>query len=452
MSLKSRMNSLPPTASQGFRFMSVANQPDAQSTEANYLSGQFLAIKTQIQNALLEEISDPDALRRDELMAHISRLVEANAAISPIEKDTLARGLVHEIMGFGPIQPFLDDPAISEIMVNSFDNIYVESQGKMIKTRSAFRNEAHLRTTLEKMLDFSGRHIDESSPMVDARLPDGSRLNAVLRPVSVAGDSITIRKFAKDPYVLAQLVQIGTLSEAMATFLEAAVCGKLNLVVSGGTGSGKTTTLNALSAFIPSGERIVTIEDAAELQLQQDHRISLEARPPNVEGRGAISIRDLVRNALRMRPDRIVVGEVRGGETLDMLQAMNTGHEGSLTTVHANTPRDCLARLETMVLMAGLELPLPAIRAQIASALNVVVQQSRMLDGTRKIVRITEIVGMESSVVTTQDLFVFDQTGVNEAGEVIGQFRSTGIRPLSSERLRSHGITLSPALFGEGGF
>ena len=450
MSLRSRMNSLSPTASQAFRTLSEASQSGRNPAEPDYLTGQFLSIKTQIQNALLEEIGNPEALRREELTAHITRLVEANAGISPLEKDSLVRGLINEILGFGPIQPFLDDPAISEIMVNGADHIYVESQGKMVKTAATFRDEAHLRTTLEKMLAFSGRHVDDSSPMVDARLPDGSRLNAVLRPVSVAGDSITIRKFAKDPFVLAQLVQIDTLSEGMATFLESAVRGKLNIVVSGGTGSGKTTTLNALSAFIPGDERIVTIEDAAELQLQQDHRVSLEARPPNIEGRGMIAIRDLVRNALRMRPDRIVVGEVRGGEALDMLQAMNTGHEGSLTTVHANNPRDCLGRLETMVLMAGLDLPLAAIRAQIASALNIIVQQARLLDGSRRIVRITEVVGMESGVVTTQDLFVFDQTGVAEDGRVLGTFRSTGIRPMSSERLRAAGIILPAALFNEG--
>lgn len=452
MSLKSRMNNVSPMEVEALPSVTAgAGLPSRNVVEPEYLTGQFLSIKTQIQNVLLEEIANPEELRRDELMAHILRLVESNATISPLEKDALARGLVNEILGFGPIQPFLDDPSISEVMVNGPDHIYVESQGKMLKTSAAFRDEAHLRTTLEKMLAFSGRHIDDSSPMVDARLPDGSRLNAVLRPVSVVGDSITIRKFAKDPFVLAQLVQIGTLSEAMAAFLELAVRGKLNVVVSGGTGSGKTTTLNALSAFIPGDERIVTIEDAAELQLQQDHRVSLEARPANIEGRGMIAIRDLVRNALRMRPDRIVVGEVRGGEALDMLQAMNTGHEGSLTTVHANNPRDCLGRLETMVLMAGLDLPLAAIRAQIASALNVIVQQARMLDGTRKIIRITEVVGMESGVVTTQDLFFFNQTGVIEDGKVAGEFLGTGIRPASSDRLRANGIVLPNGLFSEGG-
>ncbi len=413
-----------------------------------YLSERFVLLKAEVQNALLARIQNPEELTRQQLMAEILALVEEHSGISPIERNSLTNGLVNEILGYGPIQPLLDDPDISEIMINRHDQIYVERQGQLLKTGAAFRDESHVRAILEKMLAFSGRRIDESSPMVDARLPDGSRLNAVLRPLSVNGDSITIRKFSHNPFRFAQLVQMGTLSASMAQFLEACVRGKLNVIVSGGTGSGKTTTLNALSAFIPAGERIITIEDAAELQLQQEHKVTLETRPANIEGRGGIPMRELVRNALRMRPDRIIVGEVRGGEALDMLQAMNTGHEGSLTTVHANSPRDCLSRIETMVLMAGIDLPLAAIRSQIVSAIDLVVQQARMLDGTRRIVRITEVVGMESGVITTQDLFTFEQVGVDEMGRVQGQFRGCGIRPRNVEKLLAQGIDLPNHLFG----
>ncbi|PSR23991.1 MAG: type II secretion system protein E [Sulfobacillus acidophilus] len=412
-----------------------------------YLSDRFVLLKTDVQNALLARIQNPEELTRQQLMAEILALVEGHSGISPMERSSLTDGLVNEILGYGPIQPLLDDPDISEIMINRHDQIYVERQGQLLKTGAAFRDESHVRAILEKMLAFSGRRIDESSPMVDARLPDGSRLNAVLRPLAVSGDSITIRKFSQNPFRFTQLVQMGTLSVAMAQFLEAAVRGKLNIIVSGGTGSGKTTTLNALSAFIPPSERIITIEDAAELQLQQEHKVTLETRPANIEGRGGIPMRELVRNALRMRPDRIIVGEVRGGEALDMLQAMNTGHEGSLTTVHANSPRDCLSRIETMVLMAGIELPLAAIRSQIASAIDLVVQQARMLDGTRRIIRIAEVVGMESGVITMQDLFTFEQYGVDEMGRVQGQFRGCGIRPRNGEKLSAQGIDLPSHLF-----
>ena len=403
----------------------------------------FLRLRTRIQDALSTEDGGP----LDPLPV-ITQIVESDPGIPPLDRPGAAQTLVDEILGYGPIQALLDDPDVSEIMINGPGRIYIEQAGTLLKTDVSFRDAMHLRSVLEKMLSFTGRRVDESSPMVDARLPDGSRLNAVLSPVMVSGDSVTIRKFAKDPFVLSQLVAIGTLSAAMAEFIQAAVQGKLSVVVSGGTGSGKTTTLNALSAFIPAAERIVTIEDAAELQLQQDHVLRMEARPPNIEGQGGIPIRALVRNALRMRPDRIIVGEVRGGETLDMLQAMNTGHEGSLTTVHANSPRDALSRMETMVLMAGADLPLPAIRTQIASAVDLIVQQARLLDGTRRIIRITEVVGMEGDVITTQDLFQFDQTGVDpDSGSVTGSYRGCGIRPSSFERLQSHGITLDPGLF-----
>jgi pilus assembly protein CpaF len=350
--------------------------------------------------------------------------------------------LTDEIKGFGPIQPLLDDDAISEIMINGPRQVFVERAGRLEPARAVFRDEQHLRQIMEKMLASSGRRVDERSPMVDARLPDGSRLNAVIRPIALHGDSVTIRKFAKDPFTLPQLVERRTLSEAMATFLDAAVRGRVSIVVSGGTGSGKTTTLNALSASIPDHERIITIEDAAELQLQQEHKVTLEARPPNIEGQGEISIRALVRNALRMRPDRILVGEVRGGEALDMLQAMNTGHEGSLTTAHANSPRDCLSRLETMVLMAGTELPLAAIRQQIASAVDLIVQQARMPDGKRRIVQITEVVGMEGGTIVTQDLFNYDP-GEEAAG--FDPFVPTGIRPQCLAQMERNGVE-APAL------
>lgn len=448
MSLRNRINGMSPGASQAFKAIKTAQ--GNKTGDFDYLGPNFLALKSRVQDALLMQVVNPETLSREELRGIILDIVEADKEISPLEKDALVRILVDEILGYGPIQALLDDPDISEIMINEPDRVYIERHGSLIKTNVTFRDEAHLRSVLEKMLSFTGRRVDESSPMVDARLPDGSRLNAILRPLSVSGDAITIRKFAKDPFVLQQLVQIGTLSAEMAEFIQSAVHGKLNIVVSGGTGSGKTTTLNALSAFIPPSERIVTIEDAAELQLQQDHKITLEARPANIEGRGGVSIRDLVRNALRMRPDRIIVGEVRGGEALDMLQAMNTGHEGSLTTVHANAPRDCLTRIETMVLMAGADLPLTAIRTQVASAIDVIVQQARLLDGSRRIIRITEVVGMESGIVTTQDLFQFDQTGVDEEGRVIGVFRANGIRPKNFERIRAQGVDLAPGIFGMG--
>ncbi|AEJ41228.1 type II secretion system protein E [Sulfobacillus acidophilus TPY] len=440
------MRGLAPGASQAFKAMKMP-QP-LNTPTLDYLSDNFLTLKQRVQDALLMQVDQPETLSRDELHRMIQGLVDRESDISPLEKDAVVRILVDEILGYGPIQPLLDDPGISEIMINGPRDVYVEQQGEVRKTPVVFRDEAHLRAVLEKMLAFTGRRVDETHPMVDARLPDGSRLNAILRPVAVSGDSITIRKFSQDPLGLTQLVEMGTLAPFMAEFLEAAVRGKLNIVVSGGTGSGKTTTLNALSAFIGPTERIVTIEDAAELQLMQVHKVRLEARPANMEGRGEVTIRDLVRNALRMRPDRIIVGEVRGGEALDMLQAMNTGHEGSLTTVHANSPRDCLARIETMVLMAGMELPLAAIRTQVASAIDLIIHQARLLDGSRRILQVTEVVGMENGVITTQDLFQFEQHGVDEAGRVMGRFVANGIRPRNADKLRARGIDLPSQIFG----
>ncbi|MDQ3927988.1 MAG: CpaF family protein, partial [Chloroflexota bacterium] len=352
-----------------------------------------------------------------------------------------------EILGFGPIEPLLKDNSIGEIMVNGPKLVYIERHGRLEKTNIQFQNDEHVMRVIDRIVAPLGRRIDESSPYVDARLPDGSRVNAIIPPLALNGPVITIRKFSKDPFMADDLIRFGTLTPEMVTFLKACVEARLNIVVSGGTGSGKTTTLNVLSGWIPTDERIVTVENAAELQLRQEHVITLESRPANIEGRGEVTIRDLVINCLRMRPDRIVVGEVRGGEALDMLQAMNTGHDGSLTTLHANTPRDALTRLETMVLMAGMELPVKAIREQISSAVELVVQQSRLKDGSRKVTSITEIQGMEGDVVVIQDIFVFEQTGV-EGGKIVGRMKPTGIRPKFIEKFEQHNIYLPPNIFG----
>lgn len=362
------------------------------------------------------------------------------------EHHRLVGEVVSEIDGYGPITPLLADPTVSEVMVNGVDKVYVERFGKIEMTDVTFKDEGHVMRIIERIVAPLGKRIDESSPMVDARLPDGSRVNATIPPVSLNGPVLTIRKFSAKPYVMADLVRFGTLNTNMALYLKACVEGRTNIIVGGGTGSGKTTTLNVLSAFIPDNERIITIEDAAELQLAQDHVIRLECRPPNVEGKGRIAVRDLVINSLRMRPDRIVVGEVRGGEALDMLQAMNTGHDGSLTTGHANTPRDLLSRLETMVLMAGVDLPIRAIREQIVGGLHLIVHQSRMKDGTRKITRITEIVGMEGDVITLQDIFVFEEQGVSQ-GKVQGAFKATGVLPRSLPTLEARGISVPVSIF-----
>jgi len=347
---------------------------------------------------------------------------------------------------YGVITALLLDDSVSEVMVNGRDQIYVERQGKLVRAEAAFASDEDLIRVIREIAAFVGRRIDEESPMVDARLPDGSRVNAIIPPLAIDGPSLTIRKFAKDPYTVQDLVRFGTLTEEAAGFLQACVTARMNVIVSGGTGSGKTTTLNVLSSFIPSDERIVTIEDAAELQLRQEHKVRLESRPPNLDGRGRISIRELVVNSLRMRPDRIVIGECRSGEALDMLQAMNTGHDGSLTTIHANTPRDALSRLETLVLMSGIDLPQRAIREQIASAIHLIVQQSRMRDGVRRITNITEVVGREGDTITLQDVFLFQEAGVDGAGRIIGKLTPTGIRPNAMAKLYAKRISLSPAL------
>ena len=370
--------------------------------------------------------------------------------ISTAERVRITNEVSDEILGHGPLEPFLRDRNVTEIMVNGANQIYVERNGQIHPVNAAFTDDNHLRRTIEKIVGRIGRRIDESSPMVDARLLDGSRVNAVLPPVSLDGPMLTIRKFAADPLTVQDLVEFGTMTAATANLLAACVRGKLNILISGGTGSGKTTTLNVLSSFVPANERIVTIEDAAELQLRQEHVVRMESRPSNIEGRGEITTRDLVRNSLRMRPDRIIVGEVRDGAAVDMLQAMNTGHDGSLTTLHANSPRDALSRLETMVLMAGVDLPTRAIREQAASALDLIVHQSRLRDGTRRITHITEVTGMESDVITLQDLFLFDYAaGVDEDGKFLGTLRPTGIRPTFLQRLGDEGITLPLGLFQE---
>jgi len=418
----------------------------------------FADLKSRAHDALFARLGSrlfDSSLSESQLRSHVVQeigwIMEGEKApLSAAERQRIVEEISDDVLGHGPIEKLLADASVTEIMVNSVDPIYVERHGKLERTDVRFMSQEHLRRVIERIVSKIGRRIDESSPMVDARLADGSRVNAVIPPLSVDGPSLTIRKFSKDPYQVDDLIGFGTMTQGMADLLTACVTGKLNVLVTGGTGTGKTTLLNVLSGFIPAEERIVTIEDAVELQLHQDHVVRLESRPANIEGKGSVTIRDLVRNSLRMRPDRIVVGEVRGGEALDMLQAMNTGHDGSLSTVHANTPRDALARLETMVLMAGLELPARAIREQIASALDLIVQLTRLRDGTRRITHVTEVEGMENDTITLSDVFLFDYSaGIGPDGKFLGAARPTGIRPKFSERLNDLGIQLPAEIFGD---
>jgi pilus assembly protein CpaF len=418
-------------------------------------AGSYFDLKTRVQNRLLAEldpsmdISKTDEVRRtiQELFEQI--LTEENIVLSRPERARLFEQIAAEILGFGPLQPLLEDETITEIMVNGAKNIYIERKGKLHRVPVTFENNDHVLRIIDRIVAPLGRRIDEASPYVDARLPDGSRVNAVIPPISLVGPVLTIRKFSKNPITLEQLVQFGSISPESLQFLKACVESRLNVVISGGTGSGKTTLLNILSSFIPSDERIITIENAAELQLRQEHVVTLESRPPNIEGRGEITIRQLVINALRMRPERIIVGEIRDEAALDMLQAMNTGHDGSMTTLHSNGPRDTLSRLETMTLMAGMELPSRAIREQISSAIDVVVHQDRMRDGTRKVTSVTEITGMEGDVITLTDIYTFEQTGIDN-GQIVGRLRPTGLRPKFMDKIEASGIHLPPSIFGIG--
>ena len=431
-------------------------EPGAPAAVGSPGSEALVRLKDRAAAALFDRmgsrLNDP-SMSEDQLNAlvrsELNHVVEEEKVpLSTDQRQRLMRDVEDDVLGHGPLQRLLDDPTVSEIMVNGPDMVYVEQNGRLTLSGARFTSEEQLRRVIERIVSRVGRRIDESSPLVDARLPDGSRVNAVIAPVAFSGASLTIRKFSRDPFKVADLIRFGTLSAEMAELLRACVEARLNIIVSGGTGTGKTTLLNVLSSFIPEGERIVTIEDAVELQLQQEHIVRLESRPPNIEGRGEIGIRDLVRNSLRMRPDRIVVGEVRGGESLDMLQAMNTGHDGSLSTVHANSPRDAIARLETLVLMAGMDLPLRAIREQIASAVDVVVQLTRLRDGTRRVTAVTEVQGMEGQTVTLQDAFLFDYAaGVDANGTFLGKPIPTGVRPRFTDKFSELGITLSPRVF-----
>lgn len=439
--------------SEGTTLSSTLKRPNIRSSPAIASEEAFQQLKSRVQNRLIAELdprmdlADVERVRRTLEETFLSVLESEGIVLSRTERHRLFEAIVAEVLGYGPIEPLLRDDTVTEIMVNGPSQVWVERQGKLEKTSIKFDNDDHVMRIIDRIVSPLGRRIDESSPMVDARLPGGSRINAVIPPISLVGPCLTIRKFSRDPLTVDDLIRFGTMTPEIAHFLKACVEARLNIVVSGGTGSGKTTLLNVLSSFIPGDERIVTIENAAELQLRQEHVVTLESRPPNIEGKGEVTIRDLVINALRMRPDRIVVGECRGGEALDMLQAMNTGHDGSMTTVHSNSPRDTLHRLETMVLMAGMDLPVRAIREQIASALDLIIHMARLKDGSRKIVAITEVQGMEGEVIVLQDIFVFEQTGF-EDGKVLGRIRPTGVRPKFIEKLEVANIYLPPQIFG----
>jgi pilus assembly protein CpaF len=413
-------------------------------------------VRTRVQERLVEVLGPrlyDSTLSDTELEGLVHQrlrelLDEEEASLSAQEKLLIVRQIGDSVLGLGPLEPFVRDPEVTEIMVNGWDTIYVERAGKLYWTGTKFHDEQQLRRTIDKIVAKVGRRVDEASPYVDARLPDGSRVNAIIQPLAIDGPSLTIRKFATDPYQADDLIEFGTMTSPVSKFLDACVRGRINIMVSGGTGAGKTTTLNVLSSFIPDDERILTIEDAAELKLQQPHVVRLESRPPNIEGKGAVTIRDLVRNALRMRPDRIVVGECRGSEALDMLQAMNTGHDGSISTIHSNSPRDSLSRLETITMMAGMELSPKSIREQISSAIQLIVHQQRLKDGSRRLTHVTEVAGMEGDVSTLQDLFTFDfSAGMDEEGRFRGRLKSTGLRPKFLDKLAERGVQVDPDIF-----
>lgn len=435
-----------------------SERAERDNAEQAQIDHDWLELKTQLHEHLLDRLNLAviDKIEEDELRREVSGLVNEflkaeGRPLNSLELKKIIEELLHEVLGFGPLEPLLADPTINDVLVNAHDKVYVERGGVLEKVNCRFRDERHLLRIIDKIVSRVGRRIDESQPWVDARLADGSRVNAIIRPCAVDGPSLSIRKFAKVPLTMTRLVENGALDENAATFLNALVKARMNILISGGTGSGKTTILNALSSFIGRHERIVTIEDAAELQLQQDHVLRLETRPASPNGSGAVHQRDLVRNALRMRPDRIVVGEVRGAEAFDMLQAMNTGHDGSMTTVHANSPRDALSRVEQMVQMSGLELPHSTVHATIASALHFVLQLTRLSDGSRRVVSISEVTGMEGDVITMQELFVYKRTGVDENGRVLGRFEATGIRPKRAVELAAAGVDMSQISFRPGG-
>ncbi len=433
----------------------VGNSGNGNGTDNNGHI-DFQEMKSRLHRALINrlDLTKLSALSQEQVHAEVSRLAENVLAqeampLSTLERERLVGEVQHELFGLGPLEPLLKDSSISDILVNSHETIYIERRGKLERTAVAFKDDEHLMRVIERIVSSVGRRIDESSPMVDARLQDGSRVNAIIPPLSIDGPVLSIRRFGSEPLRMAALIENKALTRDISEMLQMCVNARLNVLISGGTGAGKTTLLNALSAYIPEDERIVTIEDSAELQLQQPHVVRLETRPPNIEGRGEVTQRDLVRNALRMRPDRIVIGEVRGGEAIDMLQAMNTGHDGSLTTIHANTPRDALARLETMIQMTGMRLSDRAMRQQIAAALDLVVQVARLSDGSRKLTSISEITGMEGDTITMQEIFQYERTGVDSQGQVIGRFRPTGIRPRFADRLKACGLQLPRVFFEE---
>ena len=426
------------------------------TTRSRRASDPLAALKRTVHQTLLDNLGPKlydSRLTQADLEQRVRQtlqevLAKDETPLTVADRARIAQEIADDILGYGPLEPYLRDPDITEVMVNGYDSIYIERAGRIEPVNGSFTDEAHLRRTIDKIVARVGRRVDESSPMVDARLPDGSRVNAIIPPLAIDGSMLTVRKFSTDPYMVQDLIGFGTMTKPVAEFLESCVKGRANILVAGGTGAGKTTTLNALSSFIPGDERVITIEDAAELQLHQEHVLRLESRPPNIEGKGEVRIRDLVRNALRMRPDRIVVGEIRDAAALDMLQAMNTGHDGSISTVHANAPRDVLSRVETMVLMAGVDLPMRAIREQVSSAVDLIVQQARFKDGTRHVTHITEVVGMEGDIITLQDIFRYDHTlGFDDEGHSRGSLKATGLRPHFLEKLAAAGVEIDPIVF-----